>query len=129
MHENVQHEITLACIALLQKNAADSQKARKRNVLREPKTKREAIALLLKAGSEPYTIFENVMDALRIVFKRSKRASRTRQWVTQVLFDLVWREDITASDAVEVASALYSFSPQGLREQHEAVQILLAVAK
>ena len=53
MDENVQHEITLACVALLQKNAANYQKARKCSVLREPKTKREAIALLLKAASEP----------------------------------------------------------------------------
>jgi len=35
MDEDTQHEITLACIALLQKNAADGQQARKRNVLYE----------------------------------------------------------------------------------------------
>ncbi len=33
MESTVQHEITLACIALLQKNAADSDKTRKRNGL------------------------------------------------------------------------------------------------
>src|SRR5579863_10374315 len=53
MDENVQQQITLACIALLQKNAADDQQARKRTDRRSPTTKKEAIELLLKAASEP----------------------------------------------------------------------------
>lgn len=129
MDENVQQEITLACIALLQKNAADDQQARKRTGLRGPTTKKEAIELLLSAASEPDITFENVTDALGIIFKRSKPASQTRQWVTQLLFDLVRQEDINAHDAVEVATALYLLSPQGPREQQEAVQVLLALSK
>ena len=129
MDENVQHEITLACIALLQKNTTDDQKERKRNVLHEPKTKREAIELLLKAVSEPDITFENVMDALWIIFKRSTPASQTRQWVMQLLFDLGQQEAITASDAVEVACTLYLLSAQGSAEQQEAVQRLLVLAK
>ena len=49
--------------------------------------------------------------------------------MTQLLFDLVRQEDITASDAVEVATAFYLLSPQGSREQQKAVQQLLALAK
>jgi hypothetical protein len=45
------------------------------------------------------------------------------------LFDLGQQEDITASDAVEVACALYLLSPQGSSEQQEAVQRLLVLAK
>ncbi len=129
MDENIQHEITLACIALLQKNAANYQKARKSSVLREPQTKREAIAVLLKATSEPEITFQDATNALWTIYKRSKPASQTRQWVTQLLFDLVQREDLTASDAREVASALYALSPQGSPEQQEAVRRLLAMAK
>ncbi len=47
----------------------------------------------------------------------------------QLLVDLLQREDFTASDAVEVASALYALSLQGTPEQQEAVQILLALAQ
>ena len=129
MDENVQKKITLACIALLQKNAADSQQARKHTDRRSPTTKKEAIELLLLAASEPGITLENVIDTLWIIFKRSKPASQTRQWVTQLLFDLVRQEDITASDAVEVATAFYLLSPQGSREQQEAFQQLLALAK
>jgi hypothetical protein len=57
MDENVRHQIALACIALLQKNAADSQQARKRGGRRLPTTKREAIELLLKPASEPDITF------------------------------------------------------------------------
>jgi hypothetical protein len=117
MDENVQQKITLACIALLQKNAADDQQARQRVGLGEPTTKKEAIALLLKAASEPDITLENVADALWIISKRSKPASQTRQWVTQLLLDLGQQEEITASDAVEVAAALYVLSPQGSPEQ------------
>src|SRR5438552_14240380 len=84
MDENVQQKITLACIALLQKNAADSQQARQCPGRRSPTTKKEAIVLLLKAGSEPDITLANVTDALWIIFKRSKPASQTRQWVTQL---------------------------------------------
>src|SRR5207244_4515980 len=92
MDENVQHKIALACIAFLQKNAADSQRARRRNGLGEPTTKREAIELLLKAGSEPEITLENVRDALWIIYKRSRPASQTRQWVMQLLRDLGQQE-------------------------------------
>ncbi len=129
MDENVQQQITLACIALLQKNAADSQQARKRTDRRSPTTKKEAIELLLVAASEPDITLEHVTDALWILYKRSKPASQTRQWVTHLLFDLARQADITASDAVDVATAFYLLSPQGSREQQEAVQLLLALAK
>jgi hypothetical protein len=129
MDENVQQKITLACIALLQKNAADSQQARQCTGRRSPTTKKEAIALLLSAASEPDITLANVTDALWIIFKRSKPASQTRQWVTQLLLDLGQQEDITASDAVEVATALYLLSPQGSPEQQEGIQRLLALAK
>jgi len=45
MDDNLQKKITLACIALLQKNAADEQQARKCGGLYSPKTKKEAIAM------------------------------------------------------------------------------------
>jgi hypothetical protein len=129
MDENVQQKITLACIALFQKNAADEQQARKRTGLRKPKTKKEAIELLLKAASESDITLENITDALWIIFKRSKPASQRRRWVTQLLFDLVQREDTNAHDAVEVATALYLLSPLSSPEQQEGVQRLLALAK
>ncbi len=66
MDENVQQKITLACLALLQKNAADSQQARQRTGRRSPTTKKEAIALLLKAASEPDITLENVTDGCSI---------------------------------------------------------------
>ncbi len=40
MNENIQQEITLACVTLLQKNAADYETARNCAVLHEPKTKK-----------------------------------------------------------------------------------------
>src|SRR5213593_2899366 len=88
MEENVQQKITLACLALLQKNAADERQARKRSGRRSPKTKKEAIELLLQAASEPDITLENVADALWVLYKRSKPVSQTRQWVTQLLLDL-----------------------------------------
>src|SRR5205085_8176331 len=53
MDESIQRDIAIACIVLLQKNAADPQGERERNMLHAPKTKREAIELLLKAASDP----------------------------------------------------------------------------
>src|SRR5947209_14106156 len=122
MDGDVQRQITLACIGLLQKDAVEFQRERKRTGWRSPTTKREAIELLLKAASEPDITFEHVTDALWIIFKRSRPVSQTREWVTQLLFDLGQQEDITASDAVEVARTLYSLSPQGSPKRQEAVQ-------
>src|ERR1700676_624032 len=92
MDENVQHQITLACIALLQKNAVESHGARKRTGRRSPTTKKESIEVLLKAASEPDIAFEDVTDALWIIFKRSRPASQSREWVTQLLLDLGQQE-------------------------------------
>jgi hypothetical protein len=129
MDENVQQKIALACIAFLQKNAADEQQERKRNSRYPIKTKKDAIELLLSAASELDIVFENITDALWIIFQRSKPGSQTRQWVTQLLFELAQREDIIIRDAVEVATALYLLSPPGSPEQQEGVQRLLALAK
>ncbi len=129
MESNIQHEIALACITLLQKNAVDPDKTRKRNGLGDPKTNQEAIAWLLKAGSEPDITLENVMDALWKIYKRNKPASQTRQWVTQLLLDLGQQEEITSCDAIEVATSLYLLSPQGSPEQQEGIRRLLALAK
>ncbi|MBV9617361.1 MAG: hypothetical protein JO011_22690 [Ktedonobacteraceae bacterium] len=70
MESNVQQEIALACNALLAKNASDPHKAGNCSNLSEPKTKREAIALLVKAGSDPDITFGNVTDALWTVYMR-----------------------------------------------------------
>jgi hypothetical protein len=144
MDENVQHEITLACIALLHKNAVAYQQAnassstggyccpvpsRKGSVLPEPKTKKEAIAWLLKVASEPDTTFDQVIDALWIVYKRSRPSSQTRQWVVHLLLDLARREESAANDAIRAAGPLCTFDLQGSQEQQEAVRILLALAK
>ncbi|HJT59144.1 MAG TPA: hypothetical protein VJ761_21740 [Ktedonobacteraceae bacterium] len=129
MDEHVQHQITQACIALLQKNAADHQARREIGVLYELKTKQEAIELLLRAGSEAEASIQNVSNALWIVYKRSKPASQTRQWVIGLLLELMQRENITASDAIELAGTLYVLSPQGSQEQQKAAELLLALAK
>jgi hypothetical protein len=79
MDENVQHKIILACIALLQKNSADYQQARKRTGLRGPTTKREAIEFLLSAASEPDITLENVRthsgSSLRGVSQRRRQGN------------------------------------------------------
>lgn len=129
MDENIQQKITLACASLLQKSAADYGQVRERAGLREPPTKREAVELLLKAASEPDTTLVNVTDALWIVYKRSRPASQTRQWVTQLLFDLMKREGIIARDAIELATSLYLLSSRDSQEQQTAIQALLALAK
>lgn len=129
MDENTQQKIALACIALLEKNAANDSQERERNSRGEPSTKKEAIDLLLNAASEPDITLENVSDALWIVYKRSKPGSQSRQWVTQLLFDLMQREGIIASKAIELASTLYLLSPRDSQEQQAAVQTLLALAR
>lgn len=68
MDENVRHAITLACYTLLQKNAADDQKSRACGISHKPKTKKEAIELLLKVAGEPAIALGNVTDALWIVY-------------------------------------------------------------
>jgi hypothetical protein len=79
MDENVQQKITLACIALLRKNAADDQQARKRTGRRSPTTKKEAIELLLLAASEPDITLENVTthsgSSIRGVSQRRRQGS------------------------------------------------------
>lgn len=144
MDENVQQEITLACIALLHKNAVAYQQvnhdsvtggsccpfpSRKGSGLSEPQTKKEAIAWLLKVASEPNITFDQVIDALWIVYKRSRPSSQTRQWVVQLLRDLARREDIAATDAINAAGTLCALDLPGSPEQQEAVRILLALAK
>ena len=129
MDERAWQKITLACIALLQKNAADDQQVRKRTEYRTPTTKKEALALLLSVASEPDITFERVTDALWIIFKRSKPASSTRQWVTHLLLNLLRQAEKTARDAIEVATALYIFSSECSQEQQEAIQALLALAR
>src|SRR5690348_11975703 len=104
MDENIQHDITQICIALLQKSAAGELKARQFFVVGEsdeeglrrlkeleaqrPKTKKEATALLLQAASHPDITMKDMLGALEVLYFRSKSASQTRQWVIQVLRDL-----------------------------------------
>ncbi len=129
MDENTQQKIAVACITLLEKNAADSGGERERNSRGEPSTKEEAIEWLLNAADETHTTLENISDALWIVYKRSRPGSQTRQWVTQLLFDLMRREGIIPRDAIELASTLYNLSPQGSHERQAAGEALLALAK
>lgn len=129
MGENVQQNIEQACIALLQKNAANYGQERERTSRREPTTKKEAIELLLNSANEPDITFENVTDALWIIYKRSRPGSQTRQWVTRLLFDLMRREGIIARDAIDLAATLYNLSPRDSEEQQAAIQTLLALAK
>lgn len=143
MDENIQHEITVACTALLNKRSVAYQQAnaaaitggyccpvpsRKGNVSDEPKTKKEAIAWLLKITSAADVTCNQMLDALWIVSKRSRPSSQTRQWVAQLLLDLAKQEDITANDAINVAGTICALGPQGSPEQQEAIQILLALA-
>lgn len=127
MDENIQHEITQSCIALLQKSAAGELKARPIFVVSEsdeegrrrleeleaqrPKTKKDAAALLLKAASDPDITSKDMLDALEVLYFRSKPASQTRQWIIQLLRDLLARDDSIASDALEIAAELYVVSP------------------
>jgi hypothetical protein len=78
---------------------------------------------------EPDVTVENVLDALWVVFKRSRPGSLTRQWVTQLLFDLVRQKGITAPDAIELASTLYNLSQRDSHEQRTAIQTLLTLAR
>lgn len=129
MDETTQQKIAVACIALLERDAANDNQERKCNSWGEPSTKKQAIEWLLNAASEPDMTLENVSDALWVVYKRSRPGSQTRQWVTQLLFDLLQRESITPRDAIELASTLYNVSPQGSHEQQAAVEALLALAR
>jgi hypothetical protein len=143
MDENVQDEITQACIALLRKNAAARQQAnapimggygcplpsRNDSNSSEPKTKKEAIAWLLKVADESDVSFNQVIDALLLIYMRSRPPSQTRQWIVQLLLDLAKREDIAVSDAINAAGTICGLDLQDSQEQQEAVQILLALAK
>ena len=143
MNENVQHEIMRACLVLLHNNAIVYQQAnagnltggascplpsREGRVLREPKTKKEALAWLLKVASEPENTFDQVLDALWIVYKRSRSSSQTREWVVQFLLDIARREDITANDAIQAAGTLCALDIQDSQQLQEAVEVLLALA-
>lgn len=145
MDENTQCEIARICIALLQKSAVGELKPKQHLIVKEsdeerlrqlkeleaqrPKTKKDAITLLLKAASNPDITIEDMIDALEIFYNRSKPASQDRQWVIQLLRELMAREDIIACDAIKVASLLYIVSPQDSQEQQEAIEYLLALAR
>jgi len=143
MDEDIQREITRVCIALLQKSAAGDHSASQYcavcspgneamgqcNAPQTPKTKKDALAFLLKAASEPDITFGDVMDALEVIYYKSKPASQTRQWVIQLLCELMAREDIIASDAISAATELYVVSPRDSQERQEAIEYLLALAK
>lgn len=129
MDETTQQQIALACVALLEKDAANYSQERECNSRGEPSTKKEAIEWLVNAAGEPDITLENVTDALWIIYKRSRSGSQTRQWVTRLLFDLLQREGNTARDAIELAATLYNLSPRDSQEQQAAVQALLDLAK
>jgi hypothetical protein len=145
MDENIQHDITQICIALLQKSAASELKARQFFVVGEsdeeglrrlkeleaqrPKTKKEATALLLQTASHPDITMKDMLDALEVLYFRSKSVSQTRQWIIQLLRDLLARDDSTASDAIEIATELYVVSPPDSYERQEALEYLLAMAR
>lgn len=131
MDEITQQQIAQACNALLEKNAANySQEEVCSSQSRgELSTKKEAIALLLNAASEPDITLEDVSDALWILYKRSRSGSQIRQWVTRLLFDLMQRDGILARDVIELATSLYLLSSPGSQEQQAAIQALLALAK
>ena len=143
MDEIVQHEITLACIALLRKNAiayklaSDAESTQgpscslpssKNNDVSEPKTKKEAIIWLLNVANEPDITFNQVTDALWIIYQRSRPASQTRQWVVHLLLDLAKQEDVAPDDAIAAASTICALDLQDSEEQQEAIRILLALA-
>lgn len=129
MDETTQQKIAVACIALLERDAANDNQERISNNRGEPSTKKEAVEWLLNAASASDITLENVTDALWVVYKRSKPGSQTRQWVTQLLFELLQQEGISPGDAIELASTLYNLSPQGSHERQAAVEALLALAK
>lgn len=137
MNEDVQHEVTRACIALLHKHAKTlgtvgyscTLPSRKESALIEPKTKRDAISWLLKRADEPDMTFDQVIDALWIIYKRSRPSSQTRHWIVQLLLDLAKREDIVVRDAINAAGTICALAPQDSQEQQQAVQILLALAR
>jgi hypothetical protein len=133
MDENVQQKIAQACIALLGKDAANDSQERACSIQSQeevgPSTKKEAIEWLLNAASEQDISLQDVTDALWIIFKRSRPGSKTRHWVTRLLFDLMQREGNTPGDAIELAKTLYHLSPQDSQEHQAAFQALLALAK
>jgi hypothetical protein len=143
MDEIVQHKIALACIALLRKNAIAYKQASdddsikgsscslpssKNNDVTEPKTKKEAITWLLNVANEPDITFDQVTDALWIVYQRSRPASQTRQWVVHLLLDLAKQEDVAPDDATTAVRTVCALDLQDSEEQQEAVRILLALA-
>jgi hypothetical protein len=84
---------------------------------------------LLKAGSDPEITFLNVTDALWIVYQRSKIVSQTRQWLTQLTYTLMQREDIAICDVIQLARTFYVLSLPGSQEQKEAIKRLMELAK
>lgn len=145
MDENIQHEITQICIALLQKSAGGELQVRhicfvneedeeglrplKELEAQRPKTKKDAIAWLLKEASHPDSTMEDMLDALEVLSLRSKPASQTRQWVIQLLRDLLTRDESIASDSLEIATELYVVSPPDSDERQEAIDYLMAMAR
>lgn len=143
MDEDIHQEITQVCIALLHKNAATRQQtptpltsgsscawpSHQDGTSTEPKTKKEAIAWLLKGANEPGIPFNQVIDALEIIANKSRPSSQTHRWAVQLLLDLARREEIAPGDALNAAATVCALEPQNSQEQQEAVQILLALAR
>jgi hypothetical protein len=142
MDEIVQHEITLACITLLHKNAiaykqttnvitqgaSCSLSSNTSDDVTEPKTKKEAITRLLNVANEPDITFNQVNDALWIVYQKSRPDSQTRQWVVRLLLDLAKREDVAPDDATTAARTICALDLPDSEEQQEAIRILLTLA-
>lgn len=143
MDETIQHKISQACIAVLRKNATAYQltsntentqdsscplPSNKNNKVTEPKTKKEAITWLLNLTSEPDTTFDQITDALWIIYLRSRSASQTRQWIVHLLLDLAKQEDVAPDDATTAARTICALDLPDAEEQQEAIRILLTLA-
>jgi len=136
MDENVQQEVMQACLALLHRV---SQQADARGLTGDalptvqvsprPTTKKAALAWLCKSVSEPESTFDQALDALWIVYKRSRPSSQTRAWVVQFLLDLAKREALAVPEAIQIAGTVCAFGLQDSPQQQEAVAILLALAQ
>jgi hypothetical protein len=143
MDEIVQREIALACIALLRKNAIAYKlidntvntrsyscplPSSNNDEATEPKTKKEAITWLLNIANAPDIAFNQITDALWIVYQRSRPASQTRQWVVRLLLDLAKGEEVAPDDAITAAGTVCALDLRDSEEQQEAVKILQALA-
>lgn len=129
MDEHVQHQIIQACIALLQKNSTDHQATGERGVLHVPKTRQEAIQLLLALAKRRDIPFTDTVEAAHTLYLQSPKGSHERQMAIEALLEQARWPDTSVAQAQEAALALCYASPYPSTERSEGIQALLELTR